>query len=170
MCAVNVQPNSPPFIIHSRVGIPPPKRYGSWQECVDEYLKNMHLGIAFLESVISKLRHPLSDEEWREILYSAVQNDAPELVSFLLDKGVDQNTPTNNLGYIPITHAIIAKNVPMCILLLKGGANLYHKTWTGHSGYDLLKDWLDDSSEENKSEILSLFDLADDLLMKEPCD
>lgn len=170
MCAASNVDNSSLFNIRSRVGTPCPKGYHSWEECMEEYLNNTHLGIAFFESIIAKLQHPPSDEEWREILYSAVQNDASELVSFLLDKGVDQNIPTNNLGYIPITHAIFSRNVPMCILLLKAGANLYHKIWTNKSGYELLEDWFEDASEENRNKILSLFELDAVLLMKEPCD
>ena len=94
---------------------------------VNEFLTRNKVTTAELNELSKSLR-----EKKSTLLHTAIEQERADLVSYFLDRGVDQNSVDSN-GDIPLSSAIQQKNERIVYLLVSAGANLNYKDTHGRS-------------------------------------
>jgi len=105
------------------------------REALDEVIQRGDLK-DFERLVVAYTKHPLGASVLPNALRVAVIYSRIEMVKFLLERGVNPNTPSTAVGYTPLMQAASSANLELVKLLINAGADLNPEDQHGRTALD----------------------------------
>jgi len=90
----------------------------------------------FERLVAAYTKHPLGAAVLPNALRVAVIYSRVEMVKLLLERGVNPNTPSTDVGYTPLMQAASSANLELVKLLIDAGSELNSEDQRGHTALD----------------------------------
>jgi len=104
----------------------------------------------FERLVAAYTKHPLGAAVLPNALRVAVVYSRVEMVKLLLERGVNPNTPSTDVGYTPLMQAANSANLELVKLLIDAGADLNAEDHDGRTALDAAEMYTH-SSEEHRT-------------------
>ena len=105
------------------------------REALDDVIEKEDLK-DFERLVAAYTKHPLGAVVLPNALRVAVIYSRVEMVKLLLERGVNPNTPSTDVGYTPLMQAASSANLELVKLLIDAGSDLDSENQDGHTALD----------------------------------